>query len=50
MLTVPRYEDLVENTEAELSRMLTFLRQHPSRDVMDCVMQNRDGLFKRKHG
>jgi len=45
---VVRYENLVNNTEKELRRMVKFLNVSVTDDIMDCVMRNNVGKFKRK--
>ena len=43
-----RYEDLVQHTEVELSRMLSFLGQNVSQAVMSCALRQREGPMRRK--
>ena len=44
-----RYEDLVENTERELRRLIKFLDLEVNEEALKCTLkeENKDGHFKR---
>eukprot|EP00117_Sycon_ciliatum_P028314 scpid99504/ scgid1290/ WSCD family member AAEL009094 len=43
------YEDLVANTRTELESVLHFLQLPTNTTLLDCVLKNRKGPFRRKH-
>ncbi|CAH1779624.1 unnamed protein product [Owenia fusiformis] len=44
-----KYEDLVEDLRPQLLRIVKFLDIDVTDDVIDCVVCNSDGRFRRKH-
>ena len=47
-LHIVYFEDLVKDTKHELVKMLNFLQLPTTPDLLDCVIANKDGTFKRK--
>ena len=47
-LLVILYNDLVEDTEKELRRMVEFLEISVTQENMDCVMKHKEGIYRRK--
>ena len=41
------YEDLCENVELEIMRMLNFLDVTVSQRTIECVLARKDGVYKR---
>ena len=46
-ILVVKYENLLENLELELKRVLDFLNQTYTEDGIRCVLQHNSGQFKR---
>ena len=44
-----KYEELKSNTEEELRKILKFLNFSISREKMECVLRNSNGMFKRAY-
>ena len=47
-ICVVQYERLISNTEEELTKILKFLKMNISQQRMKCVLENSEGLFKRR--
>ena len=45
---VVQFENLKTNLTTELSRMLEFLKIPINQETMNCVLNNKEGFFKRK--
>ena len=42
------YNDLVENLEQELTKMMDFLKVSFTKEQMECALARKEGIYKRK--